>query len=107
MTDFTVGDLEPPLTGTALDGTTPVDLTAADSLAVHIRRPDGTTIERAPVADPDQGGSGAGRWTLTWQSGDLPSRGLYHVELQVTWPGSRPQTFAGAASYFQVRDQIA
>lgn len=105
MTDYTVGDLEPPLAGTVLDGTTPVSLIPADSVAVHIRRPDGTTINRAPtLADQT---TKPGEWTMPWVDGDLPSRGAYNVEVQVTWPGGRPQTFTSTTAAFMVRDQIA
>lgn len=105
MTNYTVGDLEPPLAGTCTDAGTPVSLASADTVAVHIRRPDGTTISRVPSLANQTTSPGA--WSLPWETGDLPSRGTYNVEVQATWPGGRPQTFTGPLASFQVRDQIA
>ena len=109
MTGWTVGDLEPDLAGTALDGTTPVDLTGATTATAHIRRPDATVISRA-VTLGDQT-TAPGTWTLPWVAAvppdvdDLSVAGGYTVEIEVMWPGDRPQTFGGAS--FQVARQIA
>ena len=52
-----------------------------------------------------------GTWSLAWVAAippavaDLSVAGGYAVEVEVTWPGSRPQTFAGAS--FQVARAIA
>ena len=99
----TAGDLEPPLTGTALDGTVGVNLTTATSVAVHIRRPDGTLIQRAPVLTNQT--TTPGGWTLALVAGDLNLPGQHDAELQVTWPGARPQTFG--PTRFHVEPQIA
>jgi hypothetical protein len=103
MTGWTAGDLEPALTGTVLDGTTPVDLTTATAVMAHIRRSDGTTVSRA-VTLGDQTTS-PGAWTMAWVTGDLAEAGGYSVEIEVMWPGARPQTFGGAG--FQVARQLA
>ena len=113
MTGWTESDLEPALAGTALDGTTPVDLTSATTVTAHIRRPDGSVISRA-VTLGDQT-TAPGTWTLPWVAADpdatpptiadLSVAGGYAMEIEVTWPGGRAQTFAGAS--FQVARQIA
>ena len=109
MTSWTEGDLEPPLAGTVLDGTTPVDLTAATAVTAHIRRPDSTVISRVVTLGNQT--TAPGTWSLAWVAatppavGDLSVAGGYTVEIEVTWPGSRPQTFGGAS--FQVARQIA
>ena len=100
--ELTVGDTGPTLTGTAS-----ADLTGS-ALAVHILRPDGTVINRAGtiVSGP------AGTWSLAFIVGDLTIRGVYNVELQVTFAGGTIQTFrkdpaTGARASFTVADQIA
>jgi hypothetical protein len=103
MTGWTAGDLEPALTGTALDGTAPVDLTAATAVMAHVRRSDGTTISRAVTLGNQS--TSPGSWTLAWVTGDLVEAGGYTVEIEAMWPGSRPQTFGTAG--FQVARQIA
>ena len=42
------------------------------------------------------------------QTGDLPAEGRYVLETQVTWPGTRPQTFPSADPVsFYVYPQLA
>lgn len=100
---WTAGDLEPSLMGTTLNGTTPVDLTAATTVVAHIRRPDGTIINRAVTLGNQT--TAPGTWSLPWVTGDLASPGGYSVEVEVMWPGSRPQTFGSAS--FQTARQLA
>ena len=103
MKRWTVGDLEPPLSGTALNIRTPVDLTTAASAVAHVQREDGTVISRA-VTLANQTTS-KGKWSMPWQTGDLSVDGGYEAELKVVWPGTRPQTFG--PEKFQVRPKIA
>lgn len=98
---FTVGDLEKPLSGVCTDDGTPVDLTTATAVTVHVRRPDATVLTRAATVTTPA----TGVWSMPWQVGDLSLAGSYWCEVQVTWPGDRPQTFG--PSRFNVRDQIA
>jgi hypothetical protein len=106
---WTQGDLEPPLTGTILDGTTPVDLTTATTVTAHIRRADGSVISRAVTLGNQT--TAPGTWTLPWVAAvppavdDLSVAGGYAVEIEAVWVGDRPQTFAGAS--FQVARAIA
>ena len=108
-TGWTQSDLEPPLTGVVLDGTTPVNLTAATTVVAHIQRADRTVISRAVTLGNQT--TAPGTWTLAWVAAtppavdDLSVSGRYAVEIEVTWGGNRPQTFAGGS--FQVARQIA
>lgn len=101
MTQFTVNDTAPALTGTlnaVITGAT---------LAVHIRKPDGTVLNKpASIVS-----GAAGTWSATWVTGDLDQTGTYYVEVQVTFSGGAIQTFANDTRStpvsFTVRDEIA
>lgn len=107
MSEWRIGDLEPSLAGTVTSAGVGVNLSTAASVAVHVKRPDGTIINRAPVLANQT--TTPGGWTLTWQAGDLTVTGLYAVEVEVTWAGGRPQTFPPGVDnqYFRVNPQIA
>ncbi len=82
-------DLEPPLRLVVLDGTAPVDLTNAVDVVLIV----GGIIDRAPMeADPDQT-TNRGHVKYDWQSGDTDTIGEFNFEIEVMWPGDRPQTF--------------
>jgi hypothetical protein len=100
---YTQSDLEPPLAGTALNGITPVDLTTATTVVAHIKRPDWSIISRAVTLGNQS--TAPGTWSLPLVLGDLSMAGWYTVEIETMWPGTRPQTFAGAS--FPVAPQIA
>lgn len=90
---WTVGDTEPPLEGTCLDGIEPVSLVTAVATVAHVRRPDGSVFSRAVVPDPDQVAN-KGVWTMALQSGDLTMVGRkWKVEIEVEWAAGRFQTF--------------
>lgn len=68
---------------------TPVDLTTATSVKVIGVRDDGTSVfSRAATS-----ATALGVVTMNWQSGDTTTVGNIRVEVEVTWPGSKPQTF--------------
>ncbi len=88
------GDLLPPLTAnltnTSTAGvTTPVDLTTATSIRVIGRRAGATTN----LFDRTVTGTSGGVVTMQWQTADTAVAGRIKVEVEVTWPGSKPQTF--------------
>jgi hypothetical protein len=104
---WTQNDLEPPLSGTCMDydvpagaAPKPVDLSAASLVTAHVRRTDWSVISREVVRGTD-----VGSWTLPWVVGDLSMPGQFGVQVQVTWPGVRPQTFPGGS--FPVSPKIA
>lgn len=97
----TVNDT-PTLTGTV--GTSTV---GAALPAVHVKRPDGTVVNRNGTwAD-----TSAGDWTVTLQAGDLDQEGFHFLEVQVTFAGGAIQTFVlddqGRETYFYVRNEYA
>ena len=94
------GDTIPDLTGQATDGGVAVDLTPALSCLVHVKRPDGTLISRAPTVAVGT----TGAWSLPWQETEL-IEGVFRAELEVTWSVGHVQTFGPAA--FSVEPQLA
>jgi hypothetical protein len=82
------GDLEPDLVVTCYDGETPVNLTGASSIRVIGARLNGTLLFSRPVT-----GTAQGVVTMPWQVTDTATEGEIVIEVEVTWPGARPQTF--------------
>lgn len=91
------GDLTPPLVVDLTDTdettnpptTTPVDLTPAT--AVHVKATQGGVVlfdDAAPARD-----NAAGVVTHQWAAGETDIPGRMFVEVRVTWPGGKPQTF--------------
>jgi len=81
------GDTEPPLTGLA-----GVNLATATTYVVHVRRPGGGVIARAPALT----NAATGAWSLPWLVGELADVGVYESELEVTFSAGRVQTFTNA-----------
>lgn len=87
------GDLLPALTATLTDTiagvVTPVNLTTATSIRVIGRRESATVnlFDRAVTGGAD------GKVTMAWQAGDTSVSGRIYIEVEVMWPGSKPQTF--------------
>ena len=79
MAGWHAGDTDPALTGVASTDGVAVDLTGA-TCVVHVERPDGTFISRAPTVAVGT----TGAWSLPWQTTEL-IEGVYSVELEVTW----------------------
>lgn len=103
MLTLTVGDTGAGATAT---GTCNAVITGA-TLALNIKRPDGTVFtEAASIVD-----GAAGTWSAEFESGDLTVSGEYLVEVQVTYSGGDIQTFAldtaGKPVKFYVRDDYA
>lgn len=97
---WSAGDTTPALAGTCMDGDDPVDLvTGVTAVNIHLRKPDGTTIDRAASSHQADG-----TWTMTWTDGDLVA-GVYDCEVEVTYSAGGVQTFPAAS--FEVRRQIA
>ena len=87
------GDAAPALRVQLLDNTTPVDLTAATSAKLLMRKPDGTLLD-APVTIENQTTS-TGWVNRPWATAgtDLAQAGNYPFEIEVTWNDTRKQTF--------------
>lgn len=81
------GDLLPAWTVTLTDGGAAVNLTTASSITVKGYKPDGTTFSRAVTGDAN------GVITMAWLATDTENVGDLLTEVEVIWPGSKPQTF--------------
>jgi hypothetical protein len=97
----TVNDT-PTLTGSV--GTSTV---GAAVPAVHVKRPDGTVVNRNGTWTD----TATGAWSCTLQAGDLTQAGYHLLEVQVTFAGGGIQTFVldskGRETYFYVRNEYA
>jgi hypothetical protein len=91
---WTVGDLFPPLAGTALDSGEPVDLTTAVSLTAHFLRPMASNLTKTVTVGDQVAAKGS--WSVAWAVGDLCVPYAYTVAVEVEWPGGLRQTFGPA-----------
>lgn len=85
------GDLEPPLKIT-LSAIDPVDITSATAIRVIGRQDKAILFDRAPTTVALNGDTSV--VTMDWQAPDTDSLGFIALEVEVMWPGGRPQTFA-------------
>lgn len=88
-------DLEPAFAATLYNGTdeltrTPVDLTTATSVVFILKRKGTIIINRRAMSVVS---AVAGTVSMPWQAGDTSNTGAHQAEIEVTWPGTRPQTF--------------
>lgn len=88
-------DLEPPFSAILYDGTdettrVPVNLSAATSVVFIMKRKGSLIINRRAMTVVD---ASAGSVSMSWQSGDTSLTGAHQAEIEVSWPGARPQTF--------------
>lgn len=81
------GDTLPALRATLTDDGAPVDLTAATTIRVLLRRGSTLVINRV-VTGTDQGVV-----TMPWQTGDTAIAGILRGEVEVTWPDGKVQTW--------------
>jgi hypothetical protein len=86
------GDLEPPLTVT-LSADDPVDVTSATAVRIIGTRDGGATeaFSRSPSSTAIVGDTTV--VTMDWQAGDTDDPGTIRIEVEVEWPGVRPETF--------------
>lgn len=83
------GDLEPPLEISCTRDGTSVDLTNADSVHVVLAH---SVSGETPVRR-EASGTADGKVVMAWQAEDTDVVGIINVEVEVTWPGGRPETF--------------
>jgi len=87
------GDLLPPLKITLKDSEVDVNLDQATSVRVLGRR-NGELIFDRTGDDISWVHDGAiSVVTMPWQAGDTDEAGMIEPEVEVTWPGPKPQTF--------------
>ena len=85
------GDLEPDLELVLRSRTQAIDLTPAESVRIIGRRGSDIVFDREPDTTTIVGDTSI--VTMEWQSGDTDERGRIQIEVEVTWPGARTQTF--------------
>lgn len=81
------GDTAPALRITLMDGDLPIDLSSATSILLRCKADRGQLIERTVV------GNASGEITYTWLAEDTATAGTLKVEVVVTWPAGKVQTF--------------
>lgn len=89
------GDLKPDLQITL--SSAPGGVNIDDALAVRIIGKRGNTIvfDRAPSDTSVVGETSV--VTMEWQVGDTAATGRIDLEVEVMWPGAKPQTFRPSA----------
>ena len=88
------GDLEPDLEVTIRPARTtdpPVNLTTAASVRVIGKQLGEVIFDRAPTSTVVDGNNTV--VTMEWQAGDTALPNRITIEIEATWPGTRPQTF--------------
>lgn len=86
-------DLEPSFEVQLLDGSTPVDLTSVVSVLFLMRNRKGVKATGPMVVADQSVDDTVGVVRYDWVQGDTDKAGSYNVEVQVTWPAARSQTF--------------
>lgn len=88
MTDLEMrrGDLKPDLVIDLEDNGTPLPTAAATSVNVIAARNGTMVFKRAGIVDPD------GSVRMEWQESDTATSGTYVIEVEIVWPGTKPQT---------------
>lgn len=93
MSTFRVkrGDLLPEIQGTCLDDNGPVDLTNASSVRFLMGVAGSSTNKVAAAAAFVDRPNGIVKYT--WTGTDTDTVAEYDGEFEVTWPGTKPETF--------------
>lgn len=93
--DIKQGDLGPSLEFTCQDATGAAVLIQGYTITFIMRSQKTGVVKVSALAENLDDGTtllrGKGRYD--WQSGDTDTPGLYDCEVQVMFPGSKPQTF--------------
>jgi hypothetical protein len=94
-TEYKTGDSYPPIRGTVKDNTgAAVAISTATTVRMIAKRVGGTeTVTGATVKLDDGSTPLRGRWEYQLATSDLAVAGDYEVELEVTWPGGKIETF--------------
>lgn len=93
--DIKQGDLGPSLEFTCQDATGAAVLIQSYPVRFIMRsQKTGIVKVSADAQNLDDGtANNRGKGRYDWQAGDTDTAGLYDCEVQVTFPGSKPQTF--------------
>lgn len=85
------GDLKPDLMVTLSNPDAVVDISTASSVRIIGRRGDHVVFDRPP--DDSDITDDTSVVTMYWVDGDTDQIGRIQIEVEVTWPGLKPQTF--------------
>ena len=88
-------DTAPPLVATLTDAGVPIDLTAATGIKVIGAQAGAVKFSRTVT------GSNVGVVTMPWSAGDTATPGIIQIEVEVTWPDGKVQSFP-ASGYLTV-----
>lgn len=86
------GDLAPPFVVDLTNNGDPIDLAQAVSIKVIAWRNNVLLFSRN-VSVPTGPEATAGTVTMQWQPSDVDTWADLYLEVEVTWAGSKPQTF--------------
>ena len=111
MTNFSIkqNDLLPELDAIlqAANGS-PVNLTNAVSIVFHMREEDGETMKITDGIVVINDNPATGQVSYAWVDTDTDTSGLFYCEFEVTWPGSKIQTFPSRGYVsVQILDDLA
>jgi hypothetical protein len=85
------GDLKPDLDVVLSNPDSPVDVSSASNIRIMGRRGDTLLFDRSPDETDTTGDTSV--VTMYWVDGDTDTIGRIQIEVEVTWPGLKPQTF--------------
>jgi hypothetical protein len=85
------GDLEPDLEVELSSPDEIVNVSTATSVRILGKRRGDVIFDRAPTDTDIVGDKSVVK--MEWQTGDTDEQGRIQIEVEVTWPGARPQTF--------------
>lgn len=101
MADFVIkqNDTWPPLPAQLRDANGPIDLTAAESVTLHLKsQGSGTTTGGGACVVTD---AAAGRVSYAFTTADTDTVTLYNAEFEINWGGGQISTFPNVG-YFTV-----
>lgn len=95
-------DLLPKLSLTLVEGVDPVDLSLATSARLLVRSlATGLKVNAVMTVLDQNVPANKGKVEYTWTGTDTDTVGKYKAEVEILWPGNKPQTFP-ANKYFVV-----
>lgn len=77
----------------------PVDLSDATALRVIATLPEGSVWINRDVLATSTAGLTNGLVTMLWEPPDTDLVGILRIEIEVMWPGDKPETFRPAQVY--------
>lgn len=95
--EYKTGDNYPSIAGVISDASGAVNISTAVSLR-FLAKSGATTIIGTAVKDDVGDVPTRGTWHYVWGVSDLLVAGTYSVEIEVTWPSSKIETFPSSAA---------